>query len=84
MNSYLETSIIPIFQTETFKMRQYIKPLDASEGTVIHICHPLETKGAPELAGCKLCQWCPAPLFYYYIEYILHNQYFFLRVAAKS
>lgn len=30
-------------------MRQYIKGLDAREGTLINICHPLQTKGAPEL-----------------------------------
>lgn len=30
-------------------MRQYIKSLDAREGILINICHPLETKGTPEL-----------------------------------
>lgn len=49
MNSDSERSIIPILQAEKFKMRQYIKSLDAREGTLINICHPLETKGAPEL-----------------------------------
>lgn len=49
MNSYFEISIIPILQMEKFKMRHYIKSLDAREGTLINICHPLQTKGAPEL-----------------------------------
>lgn len=76
MNSYLETSIIPILQTETFKMRQYIKLLDASEGTVINICHPLKTKGAPELQAANCVNDVPLPC-----STIISNVFFTINIS---